>query len=155
MVKSIWFKYGSDNPTREDIRRRLTGIRIEFEGSKPRIEGEVCILPWEGAIYPIDENRFVLKHTERIRQYERGYWVGSGDPKYGQQWLPASGARYLDDDDRFFLGPERHVPAGDRYKMEYFYGGEKHGTLFLNKIDDELTERLENDINSVIAELAE
>ena len=151
MAKLNWIKYSSDNATKDDIQRKLTGIRIEFGGSKPRIKGGTCMLPRKGAICPIGEDRFVLRHTERIQEYERGYWVGRGTPGYGQEWLSSSEARYLDDDDRFLLGRERLVPSGYRDETGYFYGGKEHGTLFLTRIDDELAKKLENDIDSFIA----
>jgi hypothetical protein len=153
MAKPNWIEYRSDSTTRANIRKNLTGIRIDFDGSKPKIEDGICMLPGSGAICPIGKNKFVFKHTQRIKEYERGYWVGTGTPGYGQEWLSSSNVQYLNDDDQFFLGRERILPPNYRYKTEYYYSGEENGTLFLNTINGEHAEELENDIELFIAKV--
>jgi hypothetical protein len=153
MAKPNWIEYSPDSTTRENVRKNLTGVRIDFGGSKPNIKDGIFTLPREGAVCPIDHNRFVLRNIERIEVHERGYWVGEGTPGYGQEWLSSSDAQYLDDDDRFLLGRERMLPPDYRYEREYFYGGNKRGTLFLNNIDDELAKELVNDIDAFVSKV--
>lgn len=153
MAKPNWIEYSSDSTTRENIRKNLTGIRIDFDGSKPKIADGICTLPGEGSVCPIDNNSFILRRIVRIEVYERGYWVGEGTPGYGQEWLSSSDAQHLGDDDKFLLGRERILPPDYRYEREYFYGCDEQGTLFLNKIDDELARELENDIDTFIAKV--
>ncbi|MBN1313290.1 MAG: hypothetical protein JXB30_17915 [Anaerolineae bacterium] len=151
MAKPRWVRYRADDTTRNRVRRILVGIRIDFGGSKPEIEDALCILPREGSVCLINENRFVFKYTEHVQEFERGYWVGSGEPGYGQEWVSSSEMRYRDDDDRFFAGPERFVPAGYRHRAKYFYAGKEHGVLFLKRVDDDLARVLENDLDSFVA----
>lgn len=147
MTKPSWIGYNEEDATRNEIRRLLTGISVEFGSSEPMIEDCFCILPEKGAVCPIGESSFVFKHTKHIQEFERGYWVG-GEPGYGQEWVSSSEARYLDDDDRFFLGAERFLPPEDRVETEYFYVGKAHGELLLSKIDDDCSRSLENDLAS-------
>jgi len=153
MAKPNWIEYSSDSTTREKIRKNLTGIKIAFDGLKPKIETGTYTLPEEGAVCPIDNSSFILRRIERIEVYERGYWLGEGTPGYGQEWLSSSDAQYLGDDDKFFLSRERILPPDYRYEREYFYGSDEQGTLFLNKIDDKLAKELENDIDTFIAKV--
>jgi len=141
----------------EQIKNSLEKIPIKFGYHSPNLNSQqIFELPNSGTIFPINESLFVLKYVERIREneYESGYWVGSGIPGYGQEWVSESKANSSFEDDDYFFHSKKTSVSGTKIRHEtiYFFGGNQKGNLFMKKINQSLVEKLKDDTDIFLSE---